>query len=276
MLVPEVIKHAVAGNLHFNFIETTITAKNQGNLSSLKGRGHARPDDGHFHYKFIPRCPLMKEWTDPSGFLQQDPLESGIRFSIKGTERDSAHWSAKADSLRLARSSSGIVIRGNVREWCSFDTRAVGASFMRAIVPGKNLYPVSSQTVAGTRARHASVDVDDMRVEFRDYGQYTEIFAQDSGELPRGLADKAVDALAGVLKQPVELVYKEEHFNAQRHVCVRQANPQTHCPTEDGESTAVENYGAFWNRYSAELSRLCATPVDDAEACQTRSSSSAP
>ena len=262
MLVPEVIKHAVAGNLHFNFIETTITARNQGNLSSVKGRGHARPDDGHFQYKFIPRGPMLKEWTGPDGYLQQDRADSGIEFSINGTERDSAHWSATADSLRLAHSSSGMVVRGNVREWCSFDSRAVSASFIRAIVPGQYLYPVKSQLIAGTRARHASVNVDDMRVEFRDYGHYTEIFAQDSGELPRGLADKAVEALAGVLKRPVELVYKEEHFNEQRHVCVRQANPQLPLQAEGGESTKVDNYGAFWNRYSVELSRLCETADD--------------
>ena len=263
MLVPEVIQHAVAGNMNFNFIETTITASVAGTLSTQKGKGHAHPDDGHFNYKFIPRGPLQHDWLKTGGYLAA--MRKDVRFCIKGTERNSARWAARTDSLRLVRNGSGFVVRGVVKEWCSVDSRAVSSSFMRAIVPGKHLYPAKTSPAGGANARSASVRVDEIQVEFRDYGNYTEIFAQDNGRLPGGLADKVVDALAGVLGRRMELVYKEEHVGDRRHVCVRQA------PFDNGHHQASQDrlvtgdYAKFWEHYSERLSALCQAPSDECE-----------
>lgn len=62
MLIPELIKHVVAGNLRFDFIESTLTIFDGTSLTSLKGHGSADAANGWFHYQFLSHAPISEEW----------------------------------------------------------------------------------------------------------------------------------------------------------------------------------------------------------------------
>lgn len=251
MHVPEIIQQAVSGILKFQFIESTITASCRGTLSSQKGTGLSESRQGGFRYVFHPRTPLQPVWVQPGGYL--DPLAPSpdVEFTINGTERGGAQWSAKVPALLPQDDVPGkLVIEADVDEWWCNDSRSVSSSFVRGIVPGARLYPVNDAIAGGAHRNRASVCLRGVTVEFRDHGSYTEIFAQSSASvLPSDFVDDAVSVLGGLVGVNAQLVYKEEHIDRRRRMCVRSL---AHAPVSPGIG-APEARG-FWNRYREQLS----------------------
>lgn len=248
MHVPDIIQQAVAGALKFNFIESTITASGSGTLSSQKGTGQSEAVPGRFRYVFHPRTALQPAWLAPGGYLDGDARGDGIEFSIKGTERGGAQWFAKVPALRQVNDVPGeVVIEADVDEWWCTDSRSVKTSFVRGVVPGTHLYPTGFLNAGRTRG--ASVDLRNVTIEFRDHDGYTEILAQSSAvALPSDFVDNAVSALGSVIGDHVQLVYKEEHVDNRRRMCVRSLDKALLAVGVD-----VDEAAGFWHRYREQL-----------------------
>ncbi len=256
MLVTDIVQRAVSGRLRFDFIESTITAMNGGGLSSQKGRAHCDPGDGCFLYHFQPRGSFRDEWIGEGGYFNIDE-PSAVLFNLAGVERSSSTWIANDVQLRLARGSNGLAVHGHVHEWTRIDERSVQSSFTRVIVPGHFLYPTTVRHAAGHHTRGAIVSVDTLRLEFRDYGDYTEISAINTAELPENFAECAVSALARVLDRPLAWVYRERHSNRHRIITVQHREPAMNAGAQsDAAGTPLPGYNAFWNSYSEELTAL--------------------
>lgn len=252
MHVPDIIQQAVSGALKFSFIESTITATGRGTLSSQKGTGRSEAMHGRFRYVFQPRTTLQPAWLPPNGYLHGEVGCDDIEFSIKGTERGGAQWFAKVPALRQVDDVPGkVMIEADVDEWWCTDSRSVTTSFVRGVVPGTRLYP--GGFLKAGRARGASVNVRNVTIEFRDHDGYTEIIAQSSSVvLPSDFVDNAASALGSVTGNPVQLVYKEEHVDNQRRMCVRSLDKALLAVGVD-----VDEAAGFWHRYrEALLQRL--------------------
>lgn len=249
MHVPEIIQQAVAGALKFSFIESTITALGSGTLSSQKGTGSSEALHGRFRYVFHPRTSLQPAWLEPQGYLDPGARAADIEFSIKGTERGGAQWFAKTPGLRQVTEVPGrMAIEADVEEWWCTDARSVKTPFVRGIVPGTRLYPVDFRKTGGARGSGATVDIRNMKIEFRDHGNYTEILAQGSGgAFPPGFLDEVVSALGSVNGRPVQLVYKEEHIDNQRRMCLRSLDRSLPAVGDADEGAG------FWQRYREHL-----------------------
>lgn len=261
MLVTDIVQRAVAGNLRFDFIESTITVSNGRTLSSQKGRAQADPVDGCFMYHFQPRGALRDEWVRAGGYFDlaappDAPEHEGVVFSVAGVERNSALWTARAVRLRMTRSAEGNMIHGRVKEWTRADDHSVNSSFMRVIVPGEYLYPTTVRHAPGYHTRGAAVTIDGARIEFRDYGGYTEISAINASELPELFPEHAVAALARVLERPLDWVCKEQHRNRRRIITVQRPENTGSVPLPDVGDTSTANYHDFWQTYAEELAAL--------------------
>lgn len=253
MLIPEIIQRAVGGQLKFDFIESSITALAGDSLSTIGGRARADSADGCFHFHFISRGPLPEEWP---GLLEPaaDAGGGAPRFRLEGIERGSAGWSGSTSVLRLTSTAAGTSIHGQVREWSRSDARAVHLSFERVVVAGRLNYPARSSGARGRQVRTAAISCARMDVNFRCYGNYTEISAtSDTGCVPPGFAECATAALAECLQQPVEWVYREHHSDSRRNITVRAA--QSAARFDAGvQQACARGYGEFWDAYTRKLS----------------------
>lgn len=261
MLVTDIVRRSVAGNLRFDFIESTITASSGRVLSSQKGRAQADPVDGCFIYHFQPRGTFRDDWINAGGYFDRasHPPESdaAVVFNLSGVERNSATWTARAVELRMTRGAEGMAVHGRVKEWTRVDEHSMSSSYMRVIVPGEHLYPTTVRHAPGYHTRGAAVAIDAARVEFRDYGGYTEISAINASELPERFPEHAVAALARVLERPLDWVCKEQHRNRRRIVTVQRpaALPAAN-PASDAAGTSAMSYHDFWQAYADELATL--------------------
>lgn len=259
MLVTDIVRRSVTGNLRFDFIESTITASNGCKLSSQKGCAQSDPVDGCFIYHFQPRGAFRDDWICEGGYFDQSQQAiegGGVYFSVSGVERSSAIWTARAVQLRLARSAEGSTVHGRVKEWTRADEHSVNSSFMRVIVPGEYLYPTTVRHAPGHNTRGAAVTIDGARIEFRDYGGYTEISAINTSELPEHFPEHVVAALARVLDRPLDWVCKEQHRNRRRIVTVQRPANIGSVPAPDTGDASTANYREFWQAYAEELATL--------------------
>lgn len=253
MLVADIIRKAVAGELRFDFIESRIVAAYRGLVSSQKGTAYSNPGDNAFLYHFTPRGMLADDWTAEGGYLARSENDD-VTFSVSGVERSSAHWTGIATHLRATSGPGGFAIHGRVHEWTRTDGRATRNAFIRTVIPGHFPYPATIRHVPGLHVRHAEVLLDGMRLEFRGYDDYTEISVMNAVEQPVGLMKLAVIALGHVLQRPAQWVYMERHHDQCRTITMREAG---------GARTASEEvavprstYGEFWRRYAQELRAL--------------------
>lgn len=249
MLVPELIRRAVNGELRFDFIESAISVSEAGSLSTLKGQARSEPAHDCFHYHFTPRAPLDAE--------QAERLSGGPKrqFHVAGTERNSASWTGKADELRIVEGMQGAAIHASVPEWTREDARSMNASFSRIVIAGHYAFPaVVRKTASGTDV-HASASCQGIRLDFRNHGHYTEICACGHAPFPDHLADAIAASLCEMLDQAVRWIYRERHLDSQRHISVRvNARPggETRASSEE---TAVLDHDRFWKSFAQKLAR---------------------
>ena len=255
MLISELIQRALKGELRFQFIESTVITTEGHAFAQLKGRAQAEPADDAFLFHFNPNGPLAPEWTEPDGYLGNEVKAENVRrFSASGVERGSANWSGSINDLRYVRSAQGPALHGRVKQWTRVDDRSVHSSFMRIVVPGRHLYPAIIRHAPGYDTRSASVCVNDVELEFRDHGDYTEIFALNAVELPELVGEAAVDALGRVLNW----VYRERHKDKHRVVTVQLAGSPSNTVASSlrSDSSASPRYQEFWDSYSDVLTGL--------------------
>lgn len=257
MLVTDIVRRAVSGSMRFDFIESTVTVVDGGVLSSQKGRAHCDPGDDTFLYHFQPRGAFREDWTRAGGYFDSESRQDPVSFNVTGVERSSAAWHAANVQLRLVHGAAGAVAHGRVQEWSRVDQHSVRSAFSRVIVPGHFLYPDTIRHAAGLHTRGAAVSVGGVRVEFRDYGHYTEISAINATELPERFPEYAVLALERVLQKPLSWVYKERHMNSQRIMSVQQI-AQAASAVLDPHATQATMITSreFWSSYSEELTAL--------------------
>src|SRR5690606_18516671 len=150
--------------------------------------------------------------------------EAGHAFRVSGTERGSASWTSRVDMLRLLQTPRSIAVHGKVREWSRVDDRSVHSSFLRVVVPGRHLYPVTVRHSGGPHPRGAPVALEGVQPDFRDPGPYPESrAAMGSAALPEAFADHAVRSLGIALERDLDWVYRETHLDRRRSLTVRVA-----------------------------------------------------
>lgn len=256
MLIPELIKRAVVGEQRFDFIESTISMSDGKMLSSLKGQGHADPGDSCFHFHFRSRTPFPEKWTQYGDPGNADTTQgSGLVFRVDGVERGSASWTGIATGLRVVQ---GQAIHAQVHEWSRSDERSVHLSFTRMVIPGRLGYPVTVRHSAGHNARMASIDWENVRIDFRDYDSYTEVCAYSATELPVYFAESVVHVLGRMLERQVGWIYRERHADNHRVISVKALPSDMHTPHDanPSSSNSTSNYRKFWQFYARELAAL--------------------
>ncbi|HEX7046066.1 MAG TPA: hypothetical protein VF275_00650 [Gammaproteobacteria bacterium] len=256
MLIPELIKRAVVGEQRFDFIESSISMSDGKMLSSLKGEGHADPGDSCFHFR--SRTPLPDKWKqygDPAN-AGATP-DSGLVFRADGIERGSASWTGIATGLRVIQ---GRAIHAKVSEWSRADERSVHLSFTRVVIPGRLGYPVTVRHSAGHNARMASIDWENVRIDFRDYDSYTEVCAYSSTELPVYFAESVVHVLGKMLDRQVGWIYRERHADNHRVISVKALSSGMRdglsADTGPSSSNSTSSYQKFWQSCARELAAL--------------------
>lgn len=255
MFVIDIVQRAVSGSMRFDFVESTITIADGGVLSSQNGRAHCDPGDDTFLYHFQPRGAFREDWIRNGGYFDNGSRQDSVSFSVTGVDRSSASWHAQNVQLRLVHGTAGPIAHGRVQAWSRVDRHSVQSAFSRVIVPGHFLYPVTIRATGMQRS--AVVSVGEIRVEFRDYGNYTEISAISATTLPERFPECAVLALERVTGKPLSWVYKERHVDRCRTMTVQQISQAASAAldphaTEASAGTSRE----FWTSYAEELASL--------------------
>ena len=246
MLVTDIIQRAIAGKLHFDFIESIVMVKRGSMVSSQKGVATSYSGDGTFLYHFTPRGTLREEWVAPGGYLD---ASADASFEVSGVERGSANWSGELTRLNLTPGANGALIHGRVQQWTRADERSARNAFRRIIIPGKVPFPALIRHALGHHSRVASIHFETSCLEFRDYETYAEISVINGAELPSYFLEYAVSALRAVLDLPLDWVYKERHVGRQRLVTVQRPE----FAIEQPASAMKRSYHDFWQAYSEEL-----------------------